>query len=55
MMYGAKRIVKYLLGTDIVGRQIAVRYWEWIVNKGRQAGSTLGGDYVEVRYEDARE
>jgi hypothetical protein len=27
-------------------------YWEWIVNKGRQAGSTLGGDYVEVRYED---
>lgn len=27
-------------------------YWEWIVNKGRQAGRTLGGDYVEVRYED---
>jgi hypothetical protein len=30
----------------------AVVYWEWIVNKGRQAGRTLGGDYVEVRYED---
>ena len=27
-------------------------YWEWIVNKGRQAGRTLGADYVEVRYED---
>jgi Sulfotransferase family len=27
-------------------------YWEWIVNKGRQAGRTLGGDYVEVLYED---
>lgn len=27
-------------------------YWEWIVNKGRDAGRTLGGDYIEVRYED---
>ena len=27
-------------------------YWEWIVNKGRQAGRTLGGDYMEVCYED---
>ena len=27
-------------------------YWEWIVNKGRQAGRTLGGDYIEVHYED---
>jgi hypothetical protein len=27
-------------------------YWEWIVNKGRQAGRALGEDYVEVRYED---
>jgi hypothetical protein len=30
----------------------AAIYWEWIVNKGRQAGRTLGGDYIEVRYED---
>ena len=30
----------------------AAVYWEWIVNKGRQAGRTLGGDYVEVHYED---
>lgn len=27
-------------------------YWEWIVEKGRQAGRKLGGDYVEVHYED---
>jgi hypothetical protein len=27
-------------------------YWEWIVNKGRAAGRTLGADYVEVQYED---
>lgn len=27
-------------------------YWEWSVNKGRQAGRALGGDYVEVHYED---
>ncbi len=27
-------------------------YWEWIVNKGRQAGRALGADYVEVHYED---
>jgi hypothetical protein len=27
-------------------------YWEWIVNKGRTVGRTLGTDYVEVRYED---
>jgi len=27
-------------------------YWEWIVNKGREAGRRLGGDYIEVHYED---
>jgi hypothetical protein len=27
-------------------------YWEWIVNKGRQSGRKLGGDYIEVHYED---
>jgi hypothetical protein len=27
-------------------------YWRWIVNKGRRYGQTLGGDYMEVRYED---
>ncbi len=27
-------------------------YWEWIVNKGRQAGRELGRDYVEVHYEE---
>jgi LPS sulfotransferase NodH len=27
-------------------------YWDWIVNKGRQAGRAIGGDYMEVHYED---
>ena len=27
-------------------------YWKWIVNKGRRDGQALGGDYMEVRYED---
>ena len=27
-------------------------YWEWIVGKGRETGKTLGGDYLEVHYED---
>jgi hypothetical protein len=30
----------------------AAIYWEWIVNKGREAGRKLGGDYIEVHYED---
>jgi hypothetical protein len=27
-------------------------YWEWMVNKGRHDGAQLGGDYIEVRFED---
>jgi hypothetical protein len=27
-------------------------YWEWFVNRGREAGRSLGADYVEVHYED---
>jgi len=27
-------------------------YWRWIVSKGRHYGETLGGDYMEVHYED---
>jgi hypothetical protein len=32
--------------------EVAALYWEWIVRKGREDGRTLGGDYVEVRFED---
>ena len=32
--------------------EAAALYWEWIVNKGRQDGRTLGQDYIEVRFED---
>ena len=27
-------------------------FWRWIVSKGRQYGQALGGDYMEVHYED---
>lgn len=27
-------------------------YWEWMVRKGRNYGSAIPGDYIEVRYED---
>jgi hypothetical protein len=26
-------------------------YWEWILQQGREFGRTLGGDYMEVRFE----
>jgi hypothetical protein len=32
--------------------QAAGLYWEWIVCKGRQYGSSLGSKYMEVRYEE---
>ena len=31
---------------------VAGLYWEWMVNKGRKDGATLGNDYIEVRFED---
>jgi Sulfotransferase family len=27
-------------------------FWRWIVSKGRRYGRALGGDYIEVHYED---
>ncbi len=27
-------------------------YWEWMVRKGRKDGRKLGGDYIEVRFEE---
>jgi hypothetical protein len=32
--------------------EVAALYWDWIVRKGRKDGSSLGPDYIEVRYED---
>jgi hypothetical protein len=32
--------------------EVAALYWDWIVRKGRKDGRTLGGNYVEVRFED---
>jgi len=28
-------------------------FWRWIVSKGRRYGQAMGGDYMEVHYEDA--
>jgi hypothetical protein len=30
----------------------AAIYWDWMVNKGREVGHSLGADYIEVHYED---
>jgi hypothetical protein len=30
-------------------------FWRWIVGKGRKYGRTMGGDYLEVHYEDVVE
>jgi len=27
-------------------------YWQWIVNRGREYGRTLGADYTEIHFED---
>jgi len=31
---------------------VSALYWEWIVNRGRQAGAVLRADYCEVHFED---
>ena len=31
---------------------VAGFYWEWIVNQGRKFGRSLGGDYIEIHFED---
>ena len=30
-------------------------YWRWMVGKGRKYGANLGGDYMEIHYEDVVE
>lgn len=40
MMYGAKRIAKYLLGTDIAGRQLAVRADDTFIVSYPRSGNT---------------
>ncbi len=31
---------------------VAALYWEWMVNKGRRDGQSLGADYTEVHFEE---
>jgi hypothetical protein len=34
------------------GLLVSALYWEWLVRKCRRYGRRLGGDYIEVHYED---
>jgi hypothetical protein len=34
------------------GLAVAALYWEWIVRRGQAEGAQLGGDYLEVKYEN---
>ena len=34
------------------GVAVAALYWDWIVRRGRAQGRKLGGDYLEVQYEN---
>ena len=31
---------------------VAALYWQWSVQRGRESGSKLAGDYLEIRFED---
>jgi LPS sulfotransferase NodH len=33
-------------------KMAAALYWQWMVTKGRESGRELGGDYMEVHFED---
>ncbi len=36
------------------GREVLVAglYWEWLLRQGREIGTSIGRDYLEIRYED---
>ncbi len=47
-----KRYIRPFPWRDRETPEGAALYWEWIVEKGRAAGSQLGNDYTEVRFEE---
>jgi hypothetical protein len=47
-----KRYIRPFPWRDRETPEGAALYWEWIVKKGRTAGSQLGNDYTEVRFEE---
>jgi hypothetical protein len=47
-----KRYIRPFPWRDRETPEGAALYWEWIVKKGRAAGSLLGDDYMEVRFEE---
>jgi hypothetical protein len=44
--------IRPLPGDASMHLEVAALYWEWIVNRGRRAGSALGKDYCEIRFEE---
>jgi len=47
-----KRYIRPFPWKDRETPEGAALYWQWIVQKGREAGASLGNDYTEVRFEE---
>lgn len=47
-----KRYIRPFPWKDRETPEGAALYWQWIVQKGRAAGASLGADYTEVRFEE---
>jgi hypothetical protein len=44
--------IRRLPWDSLPSKMAAGMYWEWMVSKGRRDGRDLGGDYIEVHFED---
>jgi hypothetical protein len=44
--------VRRLPWDHLPSKMAAGLYWQWMVNKGRRDGRALGGDYIEVHFEE---
>ena len=47
-----KRYIRPFPWKERATPEIAALYWEWVLQKGRDAGAEMGSDYTEVRFED---
>jgi hypothetical protein len=47
-----KRYIRPFPWKDRETPEGAALYWEWMVRKGKAAGTWLGKDYIEIRFED---
>jgi hypothetical protein len=44
--------IRRLPGDPTPSKMAAGLYWQWMVTRGRRDGRALGGDYIEVHFED---